>query len=230
VLQVVSWVDVVERKIKIWENLRQENNRLRKQNLKLSLENQHLREVLIENMRLRRLLQFKREYPLEVKSARVIGFGQESAVRSVILDLGEADGIHKNMAVVTDQGLVGRIFIAEKHQSIAQILLDRNSLVSARLQSSREVGTIVWRGNVWLDLLYIPKDVEVEQGEVVITSGLSQIYPPGLKIGVVAEVEQSDYELFKKIKVRPAVNFNRLEEVFIIVPTDSLKKESLKIE
>ena len=79
-----------------------------------------------------------------------------------------------------------------------------------------------WSGNLWLDLYYIPKDVEVEPGEGVITSGLSRIYPQGIKIGVVAEIEEKEYELFKKIKVKPAVNFNRLEDVFIVQVNDTL--------
>ena len=100
--------------------------------------------------------------------------------------------------------------------------MDRNALVSARLQKSREIGVVGWSGNLWLDLYYIPKDVEVEPGEVVITSGLSRIYPKGIKIGVVAEVKEKEYELFKEIKVKPAVNFNQLEDVFVVLVNDTL--------
>jgi len=100
-----------------------------------------------------------------------------------------------------------------------------NSLVSARLQRSREIGVVAWTGNLWLDLNYVPKDVTVEPGEVVLTSGLSRIYPAGIKIGVVAEVQDNEYELFKKIKINPAVNFNRLEDVFILISPDSLWEE-----
>jgi rod shape-determining protein MreC len=94
--------------------------------------------------------------------------------------------------------------------------MDHDCWVGARLQNSREVGIVGWNGNVWLDLHYIPKNIPVRIGELVITSGLSEIYPPELKIGVVVDIEESEGELFKKVQVTPAVNFNSIEEVFII--------------
>jgi rod shape-determining protein MreC len=140
----------------------------------------------------------------------------------LILNVGSADSIQKNQAVLTEAGLVGKILDTEPKQALTQILMDRNTLVSARLQKSREIGVVGWSGNLWLDLYYIPKDVEVEPGEVVITSGLSRIYPQGIKIGVVAEINEKEYELFKEIKVKPAVNFNQLEDVFVVLVNDTL--------
>lgn len=224
-LQAINWVSRMEHFLDYVRDLKQENRALRRENLQLSLNNQRLQELMLENLRLRRLLGLKRSSPFHFVAANVIGFGQEETVRSLILDVGKEDSIRKNMPVVTEKGLVGKILHVETHQSIAQILLDRHSLVSARLQKSREVGVISWSGNFWLDLNYIPKEVAVNPGEVVITSGLSKIYPPGIKIGIVAEVKQNEYELFKEIKVKPAVNFNNLEQVFVLVKPDSQQVE-----
>jgi rod shape-determining protein MreC len=229
-INFVGWVNSVETKITRIKDLQKENKNLREQNLNLAMANQQLQEIMIENIRLRRLLQFSKDSKYEFKAAEVIGLGQEGTVSSILLDVGYADSIKKNMAVITDMGLVGKILRTEEYFSVAQILFDRNSLVSARLQNSRELGTIIWGGNVWLDLGYVPNDVVVELGETVITSGLSEIYPPGIKIGVVGEIEQDDYSLFKKIKVKPAVNFNSLEEVFIVFSQDSLLMENDSIE
>ncbi len=227
VLKTVSWVNTVENKLEYLENLVKENKRLRKENVELALLNERLHEAMLENIRLRRLLRFKEQSHYRLIAANVIGQGQEQTVQSLLLNVGSSDGVRKNMPVVTDRGLVGKIITATPHQSIAQILLDRNSLVSVRLQKSREVGVVGWSGNFWLDLNYIPRDLPVELGEVVVTSGLSQIYPAGLKVGVVAQVKENQYELFKEIRVKPAVNFNRLEEVFIIAIADSTGAERL---
>lgn len=222
VLQVVAAVQSVENKIQYLQDQDEEVRKLRRQNLDLSLSNQKLQEVLIENIRLRRLLQFKTEKKYNYIAARVISRGQERTVSSLILDVGLREGVSKNMPVVTDAGLVGKISKVFTHQAQVQILMDRNTLVSARLQKSREIGIVGWSGNFWLDLNYIPRHVKIEPGENVITSGLSEIYPAGLKIGVVGEVTFKEHELFKNIKLKSAVNFNTLEEVFVLAPRDSL--------
>ncbi len=225
VLQGMSWVYALQNKFSYLGDLEKKNKILHRQVLELSLENLQMQENMLENLRLRRLLKFKEESPFTFISGTVIGYGQEQTIRSLILNIGLEDNVRKNQTVITEQGLVGKILALEPRQSITQILMDRNSLVSARLQTSREIGVVGWSGNLWLDLNYIPKEVQVEPGEVVLTSGLSRIYPRGIKIGVVAEVKENDYELFKQIKLKPVVDFNRLEEVFVIQSADTLPAE-----
>ena len=215
-LQSIAMLNSIKEKFEVMQQLADENRLLRQENFRLKLTNQKLREALLENARLRRMLNFKKNYPYPLVAARVIGNGLEAGVRSLILNVGEADSVFKNFPVISADGLVGKIIVTTPHQSIAQVLMDHNSLVSARLQRSREVGVIAWSGNSWLELLYIPKNISVEKGERVVTSGLSKIYPPGLKIGVVTEIRENDYEFFKEIRVQPAVRFNALEEVFVI--------------
>ncbi|MBN2364779.1 MAG: rod shape-determining protein MreC [Calditrichaeota bacterium] len=223
VLQTMSWMHQIRDHVNLVKNLKEENQQLRKKLLEKSLENQQMQESMLENIRLHRMLKFKEESNYSLIAAKVIGYGQEPTIRSLILDVGSADSVEKNQPVITDLGLVGKSLVVEKNQSIVQILMDRNSLVSARLQKSREVGVVGWSGNLWLDLNYISREVVVEPGEVVLTSGLSRIYPAGIKIGIVAEVRENEYELFKQIKIKPAVDFDRLEEVFVIKTPDSLK-------
>ena len=230
ILQGIGWVTSVKNQFQYLQELEEENKILRKQLLEFSLSNQRMQEQLLENLRLRRLLKLKEESNFTYLPATVIGIGQEQTIRSLILNVGSADGVVKNQTVVTEQGLVGKILIVEPHESITQILMDQNSLVSARLQKSREIGVIGWSGNLWLDLNYIPRDVAVEPGEVVLTSGLSRLYPRGIKIGIVSEVAEVEYELFKSIKVKPAVNFNSLEEVFILFAQDSLLTNESSLE
>lgn len=225
ILHGMGWIYGLKENLTYLENIETQNKELRKQLLEQSIKNQKLQESMLENLRLRRLLRLKDEFQYSYTPATVIGSGQEQAIRSLILNVGKKDRVFKNQAVVTEQGVVGKILDAEDDFCVTQILMDRNTLVSVRLQKSREVGLIGWSGNLWLDLYYIPKDIEVENGEIVVTSGLSQIYPKGLKIGIVVEVKENDYELFKQIKVKPAVNFNKIEEVFVISIPDSLQQE-----
>ncbi len=215
-LQGIALLHAVKEKIEVIQITAEENRMLRQENFRLKLTNQKLREALLENARLRRMLNIKKGYPYPLVAARVIGNGVEEGVRSLILNVGETDSVFKNYPVICADGLVGKIIVTTPHQSIAQVLMDHNSLVSARLQRSREVGVIAWSGNSWLELLYIPKNISVETGELVITSGLSKIYPPGLKIGVVTDIRENEYEFFKEIRVQPAVRYNALEEVFVI--------------
>jgi rod shape-determining protein MreC len=223
-LQGIAWFNTIEEKINYYQDLERENQELRKNLLEISLANQRMKEQMLENIRLRKLLNFKENSTYRVVSASVVALGQEQTIRSLILNVGKKDSVERNYTVLTEDGLVGKVLRVESSQSIVQILMDPNALVSARLQRSREIGVVAWSGNLWLDFNYIPKDVDVEPGEAVLTSGLSRIYPAGIKIGVVVEIQENEYELFKKIKVKPAVNFNRLEDVFVLISPDTLGK------
>ncbi|MEJ2056050.1 MAG: rod shape-determining protein MreC, partial [Calditrichaceae bacterium] len=98
------------------------------------------------------------------------------------------------------------------------ILLDPNCRVSVRVQRNRELGMTAWDGGNGLLLEYIPNTVEIRPGDVLFTSGFSQIYPPNIKVGTVLQAEVNSEQLFQTIKVKPAVNFNKLEEVYVLKP------------
>ena len=215
-MQGVAVIDAVKQKFKLQINLEAENRQLTEENFRLQTANRDLREVLIENARLRKLLKLKDKDPTRYLVGKVIGASIQKQIRSLIINIGEADSVKKNMAVVNADGLIGKVISTSNHQSIIQILPDFNALVSAKLQNSREVGVISWSGYPWLDLQFISKNIPIEVGELVITSGLSQIYPPGLKIGVVADIKPNLTDIFQEIQVKPAVNFNALDEVFVI--------------
>ena len=215
-LKTVNFVDDVKSAFAYRRHLFEENDRLKKENFDLQISSQQLREVVMENMRLREMLSIKDTSAFDFVAAQVVAHGPEKGIRSFVLDVGEASGVSIDMAVVNADGLVGRIYSSTGAESIVQILMDHNCRVSARLQASREIGIVSWSGGKFLELEYIPENVRIEKGEWVVTSGLSKIYPAGMKIGVVAEVEENQYNLFKTVRLQPAVNFNALEEVFIV--------------
>lgn len=200
--------------------LSEKNQDLRKENARLAFHNAQLQDALLENIRLRQMLQFRNESELNLSAAEVIGKNPLSILNALVLNAGTEQGIKNSATVLTSEGLVGKIINPGSNKSLCQILLDRNSRVSAKIQRNRELGVIAWDGKYNLNLLYIAKTIKVLVGDVIVTSGYSEIYPPNIKIGVVIDVSLETDGLFQHITVKPAVNFNRLEEVFIVTDWD----------
>ncbi len=196
--------------------LRDENEWLRQKNTDLMLINSRLKEALGENIRLRELLDFKESSQLDLIPAKVVGKADNGFIHSIILASGSADSIQKNMAVVTAQGLVGKIFNVSEQHSTTQILLDRNFRVSARVQRSRVNGIIKWHEGNLVEFAEVPKRSDVVAGDTLTTSGFSFIFPGGLPIGKIIECRENEQSMFMDIIVEPAVDFTRLEEVFVI--------------
>jgi rod shape-determining protein MreC len=200
--------------------LTQKVKRLNKKNAELSLQNAQLQDALLENIRLRKMLEFKKRNSFELIPAEVIGQNPQGIINGFLLNQGSEKNILKDDAVVTAEGLVGKIAEVSGGFSTCQILLDRNCKVSAKIQRNRELGIISWDGASQLKLMYITKTIDVIEGDVIITSGYSQIYPENIKIGVVVNISHDNDDLFQDITVKPAVNFNQTEEVFIVKQTE----------
>jgi rod shape-determining protein MreC len=122
------------------------------------------------------------------------------------------------MPVVTSQGLVGRVIEVSSHVSVVQLLTDRDSQVGALVQSSRDAGTVSGQGNQtsFLSLMLFARDAVVNVDDAVVTSGLGEIYPPGLYVGRVVKVTKDRYGLLKYASIQSGVEFGRLEEVLVI--------------
>ncbi len=196
--------------------LYQKNQRLQQQNTRLAFENFKLQEALLENLRLKRLLKFQHQFHYKLIPAKIIGYSPHEIVTGFQVLSEHLSPKNKGAAVMTVDGLVGRLVKVSGSYAICQILLDPSSKVSVRVQRNREVGIVVWDGNKGLLLKYIPNTIDIRTGDIVFTSGLSSIYPPNIKVGVVTQIKKDSSELFQTIHIRPSVNFNALEEVFIV--------------
>jgi rod shape-determining protein MreC len=197
--------------------LRRENAVLRERNLHLANEVSLLREAKLENFRLRRLLGLKERLPFTYIAANVIGKNQQPMRTTITLDVGERDGVKQNMAVVTDAGLVGKVAATSGGYSVAQILRHKDVRVSAQVERERVDGIVYWDGDERiLRMKNTPRSANVKPGDVVVTSPYSSIFPPGIRIGIVSRVTLEQGALFHTIDVVPAVDFTRLEEVFVI--------------
>jgi len=184
--------------------------------MKLSLKNYQLEEERIENMRLKELLQFKQKSSFELIPTKVISIEPGRFPISLLINLGEKDGLKKGMPVININGLVGKISEVLVGSSVVQLLFHPNCRVSALDKRSRVQGIVKSKGGIILDLGNVPLEEDIKTGDEIFTSGLGGIFPPNLRIGRVISVRQNSDSAFKTIKLKPAVNFFQLEELFII--------------
>ncbi len=195
---------------------RQENEKLRKELADLKLRTAHLESRAAEADRLGGLLAFREanaEVPMVV--ARVIGAGASESSRTLYIDRGESDGIHKNMAVITPEGVAGKVLEAFSKSSLILLITDKDSGAGALLANSRTFGVVRGTGEPTVELRNVINDQDVAIGETVLTSGLDQIFPKDLPLGTVASVEKGNP--FKLIRVKPAARLDRLEEVLVLL-------------
>jgi rod shape-determining protein MreC len=197
-------------------SLRQENETLRAMSLALADEVSRLREGKLENIRLRQMLGLKQRSEHHYIAANVVGKNLQLLRNTITLDVGERDGVHVNMPIVSESGLVGKIISTGSHYAIGQILYNRDLRVSAKVQRSRVDGIIRWNGGTTLQLQQVARTMDVQPGDVVITSGYSAYYPEGTRIGVVSRAEPIPGSLFLGVEIMPSVDFMRLEEVFVL--------------
>jgi rod shape-determining protein MreC len=196
--------------------LKKENDRLRKEVSALHKENTALREVSKENERLKKYLRVVDEstYPLIV--ARVIGLDFTEWQKIITINKGKDDGVLKDMAVVVPDGVIGRILKAYSKASQVLLVTDYNSSIDAIIQRTRVRGIVSGRGSDGLILKFVANDGNIIVNDVVVTSGLSGIFPKGQIIGKVEHVTDRGRNFFKDVKLSSFVDFLKLEEVLII--------------
>jgi rod shape-determining protein MreC len=209
-------------------DLRRENHVLRELNLTLADEVNRLREARLENLRLRQLLGLKERGEFGFVAANIIGKNLQLLRNTVTLDAGERNGLRADMPIVTENGLAGKIVATSGRFAVAQILYNKDIRVSAKIERSRVDGIIRWEGGSALALQDVAKSLDVRAGDVVITSEYSSFFPPGIRIGVVASARGAEGSLFQSVEVRPAVDFSRLEEVFVITSMPDSERIALE--
>lgn len=203
-------------------HVRRENKVLREELDRSININQEYREAMAENIRLRKLLKVKEEIKPPTLTAQIIGRDPSLWFRTLTIDRGTQDGIEKGMPVVAVEGVVGQIL--ETSRSTSKVLLahDPNSAVNALIQKNRVQGIVKGEGSQSYDMLYILKNADVEEGDLIITSGLGGSFPKGIPVGNVSSVIKTKRGMFQNITVTPSVNFSQLEYLIVILQQDSL--------
>jgi len=179
-----------------------------------------------ENDRLRQLLQLSSEASYNSISAKIIAKDPGNLYSTFVLDKGASNGIHKNQAVVAYQdgleGLVGHVIEVSRSTCLVVPIFDSASYIAVRMERSRYEGLAMGSGSDELPLIvqYVKKRAreEIQFGDLVITSGLQSLYPPGIKVGRVSKLRLLDYLTSMELEIEPIIDFSRLEFVFIISP------------
>lgn len=201
-----------------YSRVEQENKGLQQQLATARAEARQLAEAGAENSELKSLLNLKRSLPLRTLSAEVIA-ASPGAASAIYIDRGAKDGLKTDMAVITPDGVAGKTVAIFPHTAQVLLLTDSSSGAGAMLEKSRDEGVLKGSGDDICKLDYIPNGTSVASGDQVVTSGLDQIYPKGLLLGVVSAVREGN--VYKLISVKPAVDLNRLEDVLVILSAKS---------
>jgi rod shape-determining protein MreC len=204
------------------QNASRENESLRRENSALKLQVEELGSKAAEADRLALLINFRQlNHNVPMLGARVIGASPDTASEAIFLDRGARDGIRRNMAVITPDGVVGKVIEAFPNSAQVLLLTDKDSGVGAMLADSRIQSPVGGTGEPLLVMKYVANDDTVNLGERVVTSGMDRIFPKDLPVGTVTEIKPGNP--FKLIRVRPAANLERLEEVIVLLTLHPLE-------
>ena len=207
----------------LWEiaTVHEQNKMLKNEIEQLRQQNTMAEEYAAENARLRELLAYKQAaQQFDLLAARVIGRDAALWTSTIVVDRGAQDGVRENMPVVTGKGLVGRVTEVMPLSSKVQLILDVRSSVGTLIQRTESRVTGIVTGtmdNPYMpQMVNIPRNADVQDGDIVVTSGFGGIYPKGIPVGQIVSQRSDDTGLLKVALIDTAVDFQRLEDVAII--------------
>ncbi len=198
-------------------NVAKENDNYQKALNKAFENNIQLKEFKLSNSRLRNLLNFEKTITNRVLSAEVIGKDPSPWFKTVLIDKGKNDGVESGMAVVVPKGIAGQVTDVSANYSKVLLIIDHNSAVDALVQNDRARGII--KGGMAEQCLfkYVLRKHDIEIGDIVVSSGLDGVFPKGLAVGYVSAVIKPKSGIFQEVTVTPYVDFEKLEEVLIVL-------------
>jgi len=193
-----------------------ENAQLRSEISKLTMEQQKYRDIFFENQRLREILALREKERRYITTARIISKGLDQWSNTMVIGKGRRDGIGKDMAAITSSGLIGKVSMAA--DAYAQVLLinDINFSASVRVQETRREAVLAGTGGRRCILKYIPLEEKIKEGEVVVTSGFDDLFPPEVPVGYISRVTKKGTSIFQEVEVTPFQDLTKLDEVIIV--------------
>lgn len=201
------------------DRLWQRNQYLERRLERVLVENQELQEYRYESLRLRRMLAFQNRNTdlMDLMGAEVVARNPSLLYKTITLDKGANHGVSAGMVVITPEGLVGRVVTVTATSSQVLLIIDSGGAVGALLQKTRVPGIIEGTGSTAsLNMTQLPFYSKVKKGDRVVTSRFSEFYPPGILIGSVLRTNSERSGILKTAVVKPAVDFDKLEEVFLV--------------
>jgi rod shape-determining protein MreC len=197
-------------------HLKVENDALKRDLASAQVAVQEQRALADRTRGLERLLDLREHLQLKTVAAEIIGAAATPDFRTLTIDRGTRDGIRADMSVIAPAGVVGRLVVPSLRSAKVQLLIDRNAAAGAIIERTRAQGVVVGSGDDRLRLDYVSEVFDVVAGDVVMTSGIDGIYPKGFVIGRIESVERTGGS-YKRILIKPAVDFSALEEVLVVV-------------
>jgi rod shape-determining protein MreC len=211
-----NWVVGIQDNYLTMSGFKAENERLRRRIQELEVERQRLLEADAVNRKLQQLLEFRSQLPSKAVTASIIANSASSWFQGCILDKGSADGVQKDMAVVTPLGVVGKVVSVTKRSAKVILLTDANSGIDVLVQRTRSRGIVSGSLDNGTVLKYMKRSEDVQVGDRLITSGVDGVFPKGLLVGTVIKVNKQHLGLFQSVEVLPAVQSSRVEEVLVV--------------
>jgi rod shape-determining protein MreC len=174
-------------------------------------------ELEQENSRLKRFVNFTSSVPDTYVAAQVIARDPSPWFKTIMIDKGDADGVIKGSPVLVSEGIVGQIIKVSKNYSRVLLIIDRNSSVDALVQNTRVRGMVKGNNENKSTFVYALRTDEIKPGEMIVSSGLDQVFPKGLKIGRILDVKKTHSQLFQDITIETSVDFDKLEDVLVFI-------------
>jgi len=197
-------------------HVREENAHLRNELARVKSDQARLAELEAENQHLGELLELKDALGTNAVAANVIGSDATGLSRTLVLGSGTSDGLRPGMAVLANQGVVGKIIAVSPHASRVLMIDDHNSAIDGFDQRSRARGIVAGLVDDGVILKYADRSQDIRAGDTIVTSGLDGIFPRGLLVGTVLSVHREGPGLFLGVRIAPAVDFRELEQVLIL--------------
>ncbi len=208
---------------RLWEDyvvlldVREENQRLKDRVVDLEEENLQYREALVASEHLQQIAAMRHRFEVPMLPSEVVGLDVMPWFRAVLVDRGVSHGVRAGNPVITAEGVVGLVTATSKNAAKTMLLLDRQSAIDGIVQRSRARGVARGRGTDQLAFEFVVRGGDVRVGDVVITSGLGGVFPKGLRIGEIVGMSDSVGQLLQTATLQPAVDFGRLEQVFVML-------------
>ncbi len=193
-----------------------ENARLNRSLKQAEEKNNRLKEVELSHNRLKNLFEFKETLHKRVVAAEVIGRDPSPWFKTIIINKGSREGVERGMPVVVPEGIAGLVTDVSKTYAKILLVIDQNSAVDALIQRNRARGIIKGEPSGRLLLQYVQRKHDIHVGDIVISSGLDGVFPKGIRIGYVHEVDKPDSGIFQQLAVTPYADFEKLEEVLVV--------------
>jgi rod shape-determining protein MreC len=200
-----------------WKNVRAENRRLREEVQELRVQSLRVTETDDENRRLRRLLALQEQLPLTTLSGEIIAREWGGWIRSLTVNRGRGDNVPRLTAVISPNGLIGRVVDVRPGASIVQVLTDPTSTVGAHVLRTRTPGIVEGDPRGTLRFKFMARDgASIQNGDVLVTAGQGGLFPRGIPIGTVRSIDNRGAALFHYAELTPAVDFARVDEVLLV--------------